>query len=233
MTDSSSLRLVLSTSLVLVLATTVNANLLRNPGFEAVGNNGNPTIQDLNPPDEWYQLFGNPISVTEDGSWGLLRSNWFQFPAIEGDSFAASVGGPGVTNGIPALLGQSLTTPLEAGNQYQLSLQMILSHTFPNASMPAETGTLELYGLVGPGDLNDLVFIDAIGTATDHAWTSQSIAFSANEPWTDIFIVSKIGPETTLNLMGFDNLDLSEIPEPSTLALLIIMGVGLYRGRTT
>jgi hypothetical protein len=204
---------------LLLVASQAQANLIRNPSFEAIG--ALQTGQGFLPSD-WIELAPAPGADTysNDGSYGLPPSVLGNFTGVTAFDGIRWIAGWSI---IPETFGQSLTTPLTPGLEYTLSAFL---HQAKRSNV-AHPGTYEI-GLAGDASLASLTVLGQFALTSDpDAWEARSLTFVAPAAagTLPVLVFKPVGTSAGTAYPGLDLVSLtatSTVPEPSGLALLAI-----------
>ncbi len=207
--------IVVVAGLVLALAPLAHANMIANGSFET--NGGNNTT-----PTSWTHITGGYGALASTGTITPHDGTWVLHAG-------ASYGDGGYF--------QDVTTT--NGTKYEL--------TFYGVGWPKDNGTATQYGLVQVGDpgtdagddnsLDDSVdneLVDATFAVARYAtvadWTKLTYQFTATGTTTRIAL-RNVAAGYKENAVNLDSVSLVVVPEPATMSLLALGGLGVLARR--
>ncbi len=191
-------KLISATCLSVSLCGGVQANLIDNGGFENVGTSS--PLGNYGSASTW-QIYS---SIPEwDASQNVeIWSNDFIVDAYEGNNVLELNAHPGDPNGQFSIF-QDFETVV--GQEYQLTF----------AGRKRQQNSDESFS-VSVGDLTDTIINQAFGS-----WNEYSYSFVAVDVLSTLTFTSKDGgSDTTGNI--FDAVNITSVPEPGTLALMLL-----------
>jgi hypothetical protein len=170
-------------------------------------------------PQNW-DFLADPVFV----SWSTLRQSFYGFgaPGLDGDSWLSeATNGLGTAN--PAYYGQSrgqtLSTAVVPGDTYTLTVGI---YNYSDSAPSSHDNDVLLTLKAG----SDVIFSTNVALPGDKAagFVDCSVSGTAGADMTGSLqvILSNYGNAN----VGFDNVRLTSVPEPATLALLAIGGIG-------
>lgn len=171
---------------------------LTNPGFE-----GNPAANIT--PVPWATCGITPD--TQPGSWGVM------LPASEGNTYLGMVqGGSSWQEGAS----QELITPLIAGQQYGMSLDLSATDATGGGIDPNNFGLLEIWGSNSICNKNELLWSSPL--ITHLGWQSYDVTFIPTENFEFIYFINAGEP------LGYLLMDNIRSIEPSGFILEVNTG---------
>jgi hypothetical protein len=192
-----------TTCLAVLVATGAQANLIQNGSFEDIS--GAVAIGGYGSASTWqiYSTVPNWDASQNVEIW----SNDFIVPAYDGNRVLELNAHPGNANGSFSILQSFATT---AGQQYELTF----------AGRRRQANSDESFS-VSVGNLVDSIYNQAWGN-----WNEYSYQFTANSALSTLTFTSlDNGRDTTGNI--FDAISVTAVPEPGSLALIMLGLAGL------
>lgn len=208
-------------------ATGATTNLLLNPGFENVPNNG--TGQGLLP-SHWVGVNLSADTYSNDGSYGLLPWEFGNFPGVTAHAGQRWVAGANVDQSAGGeSFGQVLSAPLQAGATYRVEgwLHQALRSDLNNP------GGYDLW--LDQGEFSTRLFLGHIGDTTSPSagWSRRGADFVAPSDaaaYTRL-VFAPIASGAWGTYPGLDDVSLVVVPTPGAAAVFGLGGLLAARRR--